>query len=358
MPYIKVKTEEELKAAFDLANDTEDVEVHFVVDTLVFQGKKLKLEKGAKGISLHGPVVLQGVQLWLERQSENIFVHNVAIHVGAEHLSEGDAMDALYLEKCDNAKFVNCTFSGSSDEVVSLNYNDNVIFERCFIGDPLHSPTVENNGKDFVHKEGEKGSHGYGVRSSANRNLLFTECVFANCIRRSPQCNNQRVRDNTTYLMRVTNCIIYNYGKHAFTYNNKEKDEEKGAKMYVEFYNNLFIPGPRTRKSPNDDAAIEFDCERPEKMKFRVFGIKTNAIRNYDKLCLRWGDKYFWIDAGSGPTIHAQGIIQNVGCSKNLLQVINTLTSVLNALNGPHIYDNLDEDNFRKLWPASGWKNY
>lgn len=364
MPTYQVNSVESLREAFKKAKDKEDVIVTFSVPLIDFSdsdgGRHLKLTKGDHGIKLIGPVTLRGVQFWFERIEDPIVLENIRVRVGAKNLEKDNPMDALFAEKCDEIYLRHCTFSDSSDEIISLNYCDHVEITQCIIADPLHIPTVDNKGEEFIHSEGKQGSHGYGLRSSAIKNLVINETIFGNLKKRSPQCNNKNVREDTIYRFNGTNNVIYNYGDHGFVYNNKEKEEEEGAKYIVDFHHNLFVPGPRTLKTRGDSTkAKEFDCEQPDSgMKFQLKNIGTNQIHGYLKLYCHYNGEDFHVDSGSGPTLDRLSILDNAGCHPHDQQDQDLVASVKTALVVSHEYDNLEQETVHLAWPASGWKNY
>jgi len=363
MPEYKVGSVEALRSALAKSHTEDDVVVTFTVADLSADGDHdLRLEKDCKGVTVRGPVTLRGMRFYCTNVAGAIKLRDVRIRVGASHLEEGGATDAFFAEKCSDVTLERCTFSDASDEIVSLNYCDNVVIDRCIVGDPLHIPTVGDKGEQYVHKEGKMGSHGYGLRSSAITNLVITRTLFANCNCRSPQCNNQGVQKKTSYACRVENCVIYNYGDHGFTYNNKSGYEKARAEYKVEFRNNLFVPGPRTNKEKGSDyEAKEFECEQPTRMKLDMQGVDTNKIHtgaaNAEMLVLYEG-KTSYVRSGQGPTESVDGILDNAGCSDHDAQDATLISAVKRALSSKHQYDNLDPGHVHLLWPGSGWRNF
>lgn len=353
---IYVDSPDELRQALEASVRHDNVVVRFTVPEISFANEtnhRLNLPSNSQGITLEGPVTLRAVQLWFVGVQEPVVVRNVRVRVGAGHLGKGDAMDATYVEKCTDVTFEQCSFSHASDELVSINYCEHVRFERCLFSNPLHIPTVRNEGREFIHPEGAKGSHGYGLRSSAVQNLVLRQCIFANCHRRAPQCNNKNVREHTTYKMLVEDTIIYNYGQHGFTYNNKPDEEVETARYMVEFRNNWFIPGPRTH-----DSAIEIDCEEPETMQFRVWGLSSCAIARKTQMELKFRNRRFFIDSGAGLTLPYSALEQRVGCLPHDKNDDSVLAEISAAIVAPPPYDKLDATSYPQRWPESGWIHY
>lgn len=351
---VYASTPQELQHAIDRSVEEENIVVRCTTPTMTFSGNhRLNIPRASQGLTVEGPVTLHAVQLWMNRVKVPVLFRNVRFRVGARHLGKGDAMDAAYLEKCSDVTFENCSFSHASDELVSINYCAHVRFIRCIFSNPLHIPTVGGLGDEFIHPEGAKGSHGYGLRSSAVLDLSLEKCVFANCHRRSPQCNNKKVRANTTYKMHVNDTIIYNYGQHGFTYNNKPDEEEVGARYMVHFHNNWFIPGPRTR-----DTAIEIDCEEPSQMQFRIYGLSSCAVSRKRKMDLKFKSQRFQIDSGEGLSESYSHFSQRAGALPHDDNDASVLQEIAESIHTPSQYDNLDEDSYHLRWPESGWVNF
>lgn len=363
MPEYRISSADGLIEALKKTNKEKDVVISFLVNEIVFNKKgltRLVLERDSYGVHIKGPVTLRGAQFRFELVKYPIILESVRVRVGAQLLGEGDADDALYALKCSKILINHCSFSDSSDEIVSLDRCGEVTILNSILSDPLHRPTVNNEGKKFIHPEGaEASSHGYGLRCNGTRNLKVVNSIIANCYRRSPQCSNEGIKPRKEYLYSVDNCIIFNYGKEGFVYNNKFIDEESTSKYKVQFKHNLFIPGPRTDKSKSSEyEALEFNCENPRDMKFSLDGIESNRVAFYTDMLVLYGGKKYYAPNGQGLTQDPMDLLSLVGCLPKDAQDSDLSTNILSVLKSGHKYDGLDPDKFHKEWYLSWWKSW
>jgi hypothetical protein len=352
-----VSDKEELRRAL-IASYESPVTIYVTKD-IDFSDQKGKqnitIEEECKGVYIVGPATIRGVKFRFEKVAARIIFENIRLRVGANNLGEDEAQDAFYGDKCDYIKFTNCTFSDASDEVLSFDKCKKVKIHRCIIGDPLHIPTVNDEGEEYVHKEGKKGSHGLGMRCGSTKRLKITESLFANCMGRNPQLNNENMV-KTKYNVDIIDCVMFNYGRRGFSYNHQEKHAVKGGKFVVDLKNNLFIPGPRTKKS-GDDKAYEVVTETPDKSDFKIRKFETNRLMFYDKFDVIYDDKEFTVPNGKGLTIPIIYFLDQCGCRIPDNQDSNLKQFVYETYNkDKHVYDGYDDNP--ELWTLSGWRHY
>jgi len=303
-----------------------------------------------KGLVIKGPGTIRGAQLRFEKVRHRIILKNMRIRVGAKNLGKGDALDALYADRCKYVSFVNCTFSDASDEILSFDRCSKVRIHRCIVGDPLHIPTVNDEDREFVHKDGKKGSHGFGIRCGSTRSLKITETLIANCSKRNPQLNNKNMKKKK-YKTVLRDCLIFNYGEHCLKYNSKLDQEVKKGKFVVNIKNNTFLPGPRTKK------AIEVEIEDVKKIGFKLRNLDTNKIQFYPKFNVLYDGKKFKVKNGEGLRIPINKFLDIGGCQPADKQDINLKTQIRTTLQqDEHQHDGFD--NKPELWPLSGWKHF
>lgn len=352
MVEVTVSTNDELLQALK-ASKKGSVVIRFAVPELDFHNEAdLELDDKCKGVMIVGPVTLRGTRFILDGVREVVSMVAVRCRGTIENLKAGDDEDMLYARKCSHIILEGCSFSGSIDEVLSFDYCDTVSIDRCIVGPPFHRPTVNNDGVTPIHPEGIDASHGYGIRSSSCGLINITNTIFTDCSRRSPQCNSKYVKKGQMYSMTVNNCVIYNYGQHGFTYNNN--GEAKGASVTCDISYNTYLPGPRTCKIQGSKyEALELDCEDTDKMEFSVSGIKTNRVAWYDYMLVRYGGKTRYVGNGIGSTLS----LSSCGATPHDSIDTTVISTINNALQTPHVYDNLDPDNYRTGWANSGWQN-
>lgn len=360
MPYVyNIKTTNDLIKAFE--KSTKSSVTARIENDISFGNTQptLKLDENCKGISLisTGTATLRNVSFCFKKVSKPIIFQNLQIRVGANGLSKNDTRDAIYAEKCKHLEFLNCSFSDSSDEILSFNEVEYVKLYRCIIGNPLHAPTVNNKGKEFIHPDCKKdGSHGYGMRIGATKNVNITECLFANNNCRSPQLSIE----NTTkseYNNTIENNVMFNYGEHAFTFHVEESQEIKGCVYNFNFKNNTLIPGPRTKKvkdSGSQKVTIDFESQKPKLIKINYSGLETNNILFYEKFYVEEGGKSYYIDNGQGIQTSLSTFLTNVGTPKKDDQDAQLIKIIVESKK--HVYDKYD-DKIEK-WVESYWKSW
>lgn len=329
--------------------DSIDFSDIYVEDKDSLELRTLYITEKCKGLDIIGPITLKGVSLHLSGIKSSVNVENLRMRVGDRNYGESVNVDCLYAENCDDINFKKCSFAYSIDESVSIERCENVEFDRCIFGPPLHVPKTAD-GK-FIHKEGEKGSHGYGIRSCSN--LRITRSLLADFSKRNPQVNNGNAKDEIFDIL-VKNCVIYNYGE-GFVFN--YKDTGKTARINVDFQHNVFIPGART--SPD---SLEFNIESGD-VQFVLDRYKTNRIAHREQFRLlvenSEGKEIVKIDNGRGNTVDMIGMMkkEQVGCMPADNVDLQVLQRAVYAFYYPEKYDNLDPENFYKNWPESGWIN-
>jgi hypothetical protein len=360
MPYkFYIKTPNDLIKAFE--KSTKSSVLGYIENDITFGDAQpiLKLDENCKGITLESTVsaTLRNVSFCFKKVSKPIIFQNLQIRVGANGLQKNDTRDAIYSQKCKHLEFLNCSFSDSSDEVLSFDEVEYVKLYRCIIGNPLHAPTVNNKGKQFIHPDSKKdGSHGYGIRLGATKNVNITECLFANNNCRSPQLSIE----NTTkseYNNTIENNVMFNYGEHAFTFHVEPSQEIKGCVYNITLKNNTLIPGPRTKKvkdSGKQKVTIDFESQKPKLIKINYSGLETNNILFYEKFYVEESGKSYFIDNGEGIKTSLITFLTNVGCLKKDTQDTQLIKIILSQ--STHVYDKYD-DKIEK-WDESYWKSW
>lgn len=347
--YLVTTTQELVEA---LENSYKEYTTIKIVNDISFnEGKKtIEIKEECQGIYLFGPATIRGVKFSFDEVESGIIFENIRIRVGGQGLKEDEAQDAFYANKCDCIKLINCSFTDTSDEVLSFDKCRKVKIHQCIIGDPLHIPTVNNEGEEYIHKEGKKGSHGFGIRCGSIEKLTISECLFIHCNNRNPQINNENM-EKKEYKAFIKDNIIYNYGNHCLAYNSQPKHEDKG-KFTVNYKHNTFVPGPRTEKK-----AHELHIQEPDKMKFKVKFIETNKRLYYKNFDVYYKGKTKKVDNGYGNRIPIQQFLENVGCSEFDRQDSKLKNDLVLALEkSEHVYDGYDDKP--ELWPVSGWKHW
>lgn len=319
-------------------------------DNSARRDRTLRLNEDCQGLEMIGPVTFIGITFDLERIDSPVRFENIRIRTVNRNYGKGVNIDCLYAEKCKELEFKKCSFSHSNDESVSLNKCEKVDFDRCVFGPPLHIPLTKSG--EFVHKEGDKGSHGYLFRAGSCKEISMTRCVLTDAKKRVPQINNEGIKEDQHCNFFMRNCVVYNYGA-GFTYNGKPDEGEENSTMTAMIQNNLFIPGPRTDR----DSVREIDLESSGETKFHLKDVETNKVL-YKNIRIRVDDNIQEIESGAGPTFDITELLSGrVGAMPNDLQDTNTCQQILQAINVEKPYDNLDSKNYYKNWNRSGWIN-
>lgn len=337
MKVIQVQTNTELLNALE----SDDVVIEFApyLNELVFNPVQVIEVKKRKDITINGPITLRGVSLRILKCS-NIILENVRVRVGTAGVEKGSNLDGVYAKSCSGVVFNKCTISHSIDELMSFDDCDLVHIDRCIIGPPLHMPRDEDG--NLIHKD--KEPHGYGIRSSACTSLKITRSLFEGCSKRNPQCNNEGVKNGTTYSLLLKNCIIHNYGT-GLVFNSKKNDDS--YKYIITIDHNLFVPSYRTK--PN---TYEIEIEGDEEYT-SVRNEDTTKVMHAPLFGFKREDSIKHKKCGSGLEFTPESLLPIMGAQPHDMNDSIVVKQTLDSIRTFHKYDGYD--NEYEKWPLSGW---
>lgn len=166
--------------------------------------------------------------------------------------------DALSASRVKNLIIDHCSFSWSTDEVLSVYGGDSTTLQWNIISEPLNfSYHFETGDKDWEH-------HGYGG-IWGGKHLTAHHNIFAHCVSRNPRFNGARLGSSEEFVD-FRNNVIYNwqskavYGGENGTYN---------------FVANYFKSGPSTKKSALGNI---LDPSKTETLPYGKFYVADNEL--------------------------------------------------------------------------------
>lgn len=169
--------------------------------------------------------------------------------------------DALSASRVKNLIIDHCSFSWSTDEVLSVYGGDSTTLQWNIIAEPLnYSYHFETGDKDWEH-------HGYGG-IWGGKHLSAHHNIFAHCVSRNPRFNGARLGSSEEFVD-FRNNIIYNWQSKAVY------GGESGSYNFVA---NYFKPGPNTKKSALGNI---LDPSRTETIPYGKFYVADNELEGY-----------------------------------------------------------------------------
>jgi pectate lyase len=169
--------------------------------------------------------------------------------------------DALSANKCNNLIIDHCSFSWSTDEVLSVYGGDSTTLQWNIIAEPLnYSYHFEAGDKDW-EKHGFGGIWG-GSHLTAHHN------IFAHCVNRNPRFNGARLGAREE-LVDFRNNVIYNW---------QNKAVYGGENGHYNFVANYFKPGPSTKPSA---AKNILDPSKTETLPYGRFYVQNNELEGF-----------------------------------------------------------------------------
>jgi pectate lyase len=169
--------------------------------------------------------------------------------------------DALSANKCKNLIIDHCSFSWSTDEVLSVYGGDSTTLQWNIIAEPLnYSYHFESGDKDW-EKHGFGGIWG-GSHLSAHHN------IFAHCVNRNPRFNGARLGAQDEFVD-FRNNVIYNW---------QNKAVYGGENGRYNFVANYFKPGPSTKPGA---AKNILDPSKTEILPYGRFYVASNELEGF-----------------------------------------------------------------------------
>jgi pectate lyase len=216
---------------------------------------------------------------------DNVIIRYMRFRMGDKYQRQAGKIDgsgsddAFTGGRRKNVIIDHCSFSWSTDEVLSIYGGDSVTLQWNLIAEPLnYSYHFENGDKDFEQ-------HGYGgiwggSHLSAHHNL------FAHCVSRTPRFNGTRLGASLE-LVDYRNNVIYNWG------GNNVYGGEGGSYNVV---GNYYKPGPATSKKVLSRIV---NPTRNEQVGFGKFYVQGNVVEGFNAVS---EDNNKGIDIGDGKT--------------------------------------------------------
>lgn len=265
---------------------------------------------------------------------DNVIIRYLRFRMGDKYQRQAGMVDgsgsddAFTGGRRKNVIIDHCSFSWSTDEVLSIYGGDSVTLQWNLVAEPLnYSYHFENGDKDFEH-------HGYGgiwggAHLSAHHNL------FAHCVSRTPRFNGTRLGASLE-LVDYRNNVIYNWG------GNNVYGGEGGRYNVVA---NYYKPGPATSQKV---VARIVNPTRNEQVGFGQFYVQGNVVEGFQAVSK---DNNKGIDIGNGKeAFNRDSIVMQQPFSVMLLpeqSAADAYKSVIASVGASYRRDTLDA---RVLW--------
>ncbi len=191
-------------------------------------------------------ITLRNYQFKIRDNVENVIIRFIRSRMGdgsTQTIYEGDAFGARFGR---NMIIDHCSFSWSTDEVLSVYGIENLTVQWCIASEPLalskHGNTVNGN-----------SPHNFGG-IWGGKNAGFHHNLFASCRQRMPRCDSHSVylndtnRTNYRGVADMRNNLFYNWSLRAA----EGGESGPGSQGQFNFINNYFKPGPQTSGSADD----------------------------------------------------------------------------------------------------------
>jgi pectate lyase len=223
---------------------------------------------------------------------DNVIIRYMRFRLGDKYQRQAGMVDgsgsddAFTGGRRKNVIIDHCSFSWSTDEVLSIYGGDSVTLQWNIISEPLnYSYHFETGDKDFEH-------HGYGgiwggAHLSAHHNL------FAHCVSRTPRFNGARL-GATIEVVDYRNNVIYNWG------GNNVYGGEGGRYNVVA---NYYKPGPATSQKVTSRIV---NPTRYEQVGFGQFYVQGNVTEGFNAVSK---DNNKGIHIGDGKTAFSRDSI-------------------------------------------------
>lgn len=198
---------------------------------------------------------------------DQVIVRYLRFRMGDKYQSQkgmvdgSGADDALSATQCKNLIIDHCSFSWSTDEVLSVYGGDSTTLQWNIIAEPLnYSYHFETGDKDW-EKHGFGGIWG-GSHLTAHHN------IFAHCVNRNPRFNGARLGAREEFVD-FRNNIIYNWQNKAIY---------GGENGRYNFVANYFKPGPSTKSAAAQNI---LDPSKTEILSYGRFYVQGNELEAF-----------------------------------------------------------------------------
>jgi pectate lyase len=252
-------------------------------DAVQAKGKRTILFAVSGTIHLETPLVING-QVTIAGQSapgdgiciadqpvkisgDQVIIRYLRFRMGDKYQSQKGMVDgsgsddALSANKCNNLIIDHCSFSWSTDEVLSVYGGDSTTLQWNIIAEPLnYSYHFETGDKDWEN-------HGFGG-IWGGRHLTAHHNIFAHCVNRNPRFNGARLGAQEE-LVDFRNNIIYNW---------QNKAVYGGENGRYNFVANYFKPGPSTKPSAVSNI---LDPSKTETLDYGRFFVQQNELDGF-----------------------------------------------------------------------------
>jgi pectate lyase len=194
---------------------------------------------------------------------DNVILRYLRFRLGDRYQNKGMVHgsghdDVLSATRASNLIIDHCSFSWSTDEVLSVYGGDSVTLQWNMISEPLnYSYHFETGDNDFEN-------HGYGG-IWGGRHLSAHHNLFAHCVSRTPRFNGVRLGSEQE-LVDFRNNVIYNWG-HNNVYG--------GEGGHYNVVGNYYKPGPSTSKKVRTRIV---NPSRNEQVGFGKYFVANNCV--------------------------------------------------------------------------------